>query len=251
MNKSYIFDLGITIGGFENIQSVIIDFVNKKEFASVFFANVHMLVEAKLNTDFSNIVNNADIVAPDGVPVCFALKLLNHTSQTRIAGMDFLPIMLNKASSHGIPVYFYGSTDTVLERILEKCTLLYPQLKIAGYYSPPFNNYLSLNDETQIIERFNSSNAGIIFVALGCPKQEKFIHSLRGKVNSVMIGVGGAFPVFAGTVKRSPIWMQKWGLEWFFRLLQEPMRLFNRYFSTNTFFIYLLVSTYIKRHLKF
>jgi N-acetylglucosaminyldiphosphoundecaprenol N-acetyl-beta-D-mannosaminyltransferase len=122
----------------------------------------------------------------------------------------------------------------------------YPNLHIRGLYSPPFRA-LTPEEEERTIERINSSGAKLLFVVLGCPKQEQWMASMAGRINAVMIGIGGALPVLIGMQKRAPKWMQRAGLEWLFRLLQEPRRLFKRYFVTNSVFLYLLSRELVTR----
>lgn len=203
-------------------------------------ANVHMFIEAYKSKEFAEIVNNADMVTPDGKPLCIALKILYGIEQERVSGMDLFPSLLKEAARQNIKVYFYGSTDEVLNEIETIALKKDPNLIIAGKLSPPFRE---LNDsETQIIiQDINDSGAGLVFVALGCPKQEKWMASMKGKINACMVGVGGAFPVFAGLQKRAPHWMQKYALEWLFRLFQEPQRLWKRYAVTNSLFVFYIL----------
>ena len=116
----------------------------------------------------------------------------------------------------------------------------YPHLSIAGFYSPPFRQLTNIEEE-EICNKINSSNPNLIFVVLGCPKQERWMASMKGKLNAVMIGIGGALPVFVGMQKRAPKWMQDYGLEWLFRFIQEPKRLWKRYMVTNSLFLYLII----------
>lgn len=249
MKKVYLFGLGVTNSTFADIQKAIIDSAKQRKTLTVFLANVHMLMEAKKSNEFNVIFNNADIVSTDGLPICFALRLLYNIKQERVAGMDLFPSLLEKAADNGLSVFLYGSDPETLNKVKERTQNLYKKLKIRGIYSPPFRN-LTYEEELEVIHKINESNADIIFVALGCPKQEKLIHLLRKKVCAVMIGVGGAFPVFAQTVNRSPKWMQHSGLEWLYRLFQEPRRLFFRYATTNTMFIYLLMKDCVKKLIK-
>jgi len=126
----------------------------------------------------------------------------------------------------------------VLKKIEQKALYEFPKLIIAGLFSPPFRK-LSESEENEIVKKINYSNASLIFVALGCPKQEIWMKRMKGKINGVMVGVGGAFPVYAGITKRAPLWMQKTSLEWLFRMIQEPGRLWKRYLVTNSKFIFL------------
>jgi N-acetylglucosaminyldiphosphoundecaprenol N-acetyl-beta-D-mannosaminyltransferase len=170
----------------------------------------------------------------------WALNRLYGIKQERVAGMDLLPDLLSLSSEHSIPIFFYGSTEEVLSQTQEYIKTYYPKIPFTGVYSPPFRP-LTVDEECEVIDKINTSGARIIFVSLGCPKQEKWMASMKGRINGVMIGIGGALPVLLGVQKRAPRWMRKCGLEWLFRLLQEPKRLFKRYFYTNTKFIYLIL----------
>jgi N-acetylglucosaminyldiphosphoundecaprenol N-acetyl-beta-D-mannosaminyltransferase len=238
MNKIKLLGQGISIGSKNDFENTIVHFAQLRVSKTVFVANVHMLVEAVRDRAFGKIFNEADIVTPDGMPLCHALKFLHHVEQERMAGMDLLSNMLEKAEQNNISVFFYGSTPETLAKIQSKCVNRYKNLTIAGAYSPPFRP-LTETEQTESITLINDSKAGMVFVALGCPKQEQWMALMKGKINAVMLGVGGAFPVFAEEIKRCPVWMQKYSLEWFYRLIQEPQRLWKRYLITNSYFIYL------------
>jgi N-acetylglucosaminyldiphosphoundecaprenol N-acetyl-beta-D-mannosaminyltransferase len=143
---------------------------------------------------------------------------------------------------NNISVAFYGGTQTMLDKTKDHITRNYPGLHIAAMYSPPFRP-LTTDEEDTVIEIFHDSGAALIFVVLGCPKQEKWMASMKDKIAAVMVGIGGALPVFVGIQKRAPRWMQNSGLEWFYRLMQEPGRLFKRYATTNSLFICLVLKS--------
>lgn len=214
----------------------------------VCFANVHMTIEAHNDDVFQQKVNNANLVLADGKPVAVAGKLLYGKKQERIAGMDFMPAILAKANEQQARVFFYGSTPEVLDALQKKINSDYTNIQLAGAIAPPFR---PLADEElhQHISQINNSGAHVVMVSLGCPKQEKWMWANTNKINAVLLGVGGAFAVTAGLQKRSPVWMQRLGLEWLHRLLQEPARLFKRYFVTNTTFIWLLMKELVKQKL--
>jgi N-acetylglucosaminyldiphosphoundecaprenol N-acetyl-beta-D-mannosaminyltransferase len=134
------------------------------------------------------------------------------------------------------PCYFYGSTDSTLAALTGRLAARFPRLRIAGMHAPPFRK-LSADEDAAIVERINASGAGVVFVGLGCPKQEKWMAQHRGRVQAVMIGVGAAFDYHAGVIRRAPRWMQNSGLEWLHRLCSEPRRLWRRYLVTNTLFL--------------
>jgi N-acetylglucosaminyldiphosphoundecaprenol N-acetyl-beta-D-mannosaminyltransferase len=204
-----------------------------------------MVAEAANDDKFAAVVSNADLVTPDGIPVSWALRILYGFRQPRVAGMDLLPDLLAGASATGLPVYFYGGTNEMLSRTSDYIDRNYPQLVVAGMCSPPFRP-LTETENNDIISQINISGAKIVFVVLGCPKQEKWMAAMRGRVNAVMIGIGGALPVMVGLQKRAPQWMQQSGFEWLYRLIQEPRRLFKRYFTTNLQFIFLLFTEWFK-----
>ena len=135
---------------------------------------------------------------------------------------------------------------TMLEKTESYIRKTYPNIQIAGLYSPPFRP-LSEGEMEEIAEHISNSGAHLVFVVLGCPKQEKWMSEMKGRIPAVMIGVGGALPVLIGDLKRAPLWMQRHSLEWLYRLMQEPKRLFKRYLVTNTIYLYLVIST--KLHL--
>ena len=244
MEQKSLISINISTGSYDNfIDELIIRSAQKSSYTCV--ANVHMLVEAYRDKSFSDVVNAADIVTPDGVPLKWVLKILYGIKQERVAGMDMLPDLLKQAEQKRIPVFFYGGTEEMLEGINKSLPAQYPDLPIAGTFSPPFRK-LTAEEDQQIVDRINNSGAKMVFVVLGCPKQEKWMSHMKGKVNAAMIGVGGALPVFIGMQKRAPRWMQKTGMEWFFRLCQEPRRLFKRYFITNTVFIFLLSKEWLR-----
>ena len=240
--------LEISTGKYHDFIEKIVELSYNRSSSYVCVANVHMCIEAHQHPDFQNIVNSADLVTPDGMPLVFALKMLYGIDQHRVAGMDLLPDLLKIASQQELKLFFYGGTDEMLDNTKAYICKNYPGLEHAHFCSPPFRK-LSNAEENEIVAKINESEANIVFVALGCPKQERWMFKMKGKVNACMIGIGGALPVMIGMQKRAPLWMQKSGLEWLFRLSQEPKRLFKRYFITNSLFIYLFLKEYVGRRL--
>ncbi len=240
-----IIHFNISLGNYSNYVSEIINRAKLNISSYVCIANVHMFIEAYRDSSFLNVIENADIVTPDGMPLVIALRFLKGVVQDRVAGMDLLPDILKIAVKENVKVFFYGGTDLMLNKTKQYLSDEYPNLNIGGFYSPPFRE-LSNDEKNDVIQMINSTGSGIVFVVLGCPKQEKWMHSMKGKINSCMIGIGGALPVLVGMHKRAPNWMQRWSLEWFYRLLQEPRRLFIRYLSTNSIFVYIVIREYLK-----
>lgn len=247
MQTKRFINFSISTGKYASFLSYIMLLAKQGSSSTVCVANVHMFIEAYKDNNFLRVVNNADVVTPDGQPLTWGLKLLYGIKQDRVAGMDLLPDMLRLLSELAMPVYFYGGTDEVLEKTGTYLNERYASLKVAGLYSPPFR-LLTEDEDEKIVCNINASGAKVVFVVLGCPKQEKWMAKMKGRINAVMIGIGGALPVLVGLQKRAPVWMQKSGLEWMYRLAQEPQRLFKRYAVTNALFIYVLLKEYI--HIK-
>jgi N-acetylglucosaminyldiphosphoundecaprenol N-acetyl-beta-D-mannosaminyltransferase len=242
--RKQLISININTGAYKTFVKEVVEMSGKKS-SYTCVANVHMLVEAYTNPSFASIVNNADMITPDGIPLTWGLKLLHGISQDRVAGMDLLPDILKEAEQKAIPVYFYGGTDAMMSGIGKFIPKHYPELPIAGMYSPPFRE-LSIEEMDLTAEIINNSGARIVLVILGCPKQELWMSMMKNRISATMIGIGGALPVLLGFQKRAPLWMQKHGLEWLFRLYQEPKRLFRRYAVTNSIFLFLLCKEFIR-----
>lgn len=207
-----------------------------RESRYVAICNVHVTVTASRDAAFGEVIAEADMATPDGAPIAWMLRRLDFADQPRISGPDLMLALLRRCLDEGVAVYFYGSTPDTLAALERRLMERFPGLRIAGAESPPFRD-LSAEEDDQSVARINASGAGILFVGLGCPKQERWMAAHRGRVNAVMIGVGAAFDFHAGTVRRAPAWMQRNGLEWLHRLASEPRRLWRRYLVTNLLFI--------------
>ncbi|WP_207494065.1 WecB/TagA/CpsF family glycosyltransferase [Aridibaculum aurantiacum] len=240
MDKLSVLSIAVSIGGYQEFLKNIIANALEHKSEYICVANVHMLVEAHNDPAFAEVLEKANVVTPDGMPLTWAMKLLYGFKQDRVAGMDLLPDLLLKAEDTQLPVFFYGGTKEMLDQTKQYLSVHFPKVDVAGMYSPPFRK-LTEAENDEVVKMINGSGAGLVFVALGCPKQEKWMASMKGKIHAEMIGIGGALPVMVGMQKRAPLWMQKNGLEWLFRFSQEPKRLFKRYAVTNTQFIMLLI----------
>lgn len=250
VRRTRVISLNVSLGNYAHLQDWVIEAARHRESRSVCFANVHMVVEARRNAAIAQAVNSADWVAPDGVPLLWAMRGLYGLRQERIAGMDAISSLLQKAAEAGISAFFYGSTPDVLDEIRRICAREFPSLQIAGMVSPPFRP-MTPAEETDVIDEITASGAGLVFVALGCPKQELWMARMRGRIPAVLLGIGGALPVLAGQQTRAPRWMQKIGTEWLFRLMQEPRRLFKRYTVTNSLYIYYFVRQFLNQQLSY
>jgi N-acetylglucosaminyldiphosphoundecaprenol N-acetyl-beta-D-mannosaminyltransferase len=204
-------------------------------------ANVHMIMEAYDSVEFRTLVNSADVVTADGMPLVWLMRVKGRRDQQRVYGPTLMLYVLESAARKKIPVGFYGSKPDVLEMLIKRMQTRYESLNVAFCYSPPFRE-MNQEEDTAIIEQINQSGARILFVGLGCPKQEVWMAEHRGQVKAVMLGVGAAFDFHAGIKWQAPLWMQMLGFEWLFRLITEPRRLWKRYLYHNPRFIFLAVA---------
>ena len=230
--------LGVPVDAitFAQAQSCVMDWGKARESRYVVLANVHVVVTASREADFGAAVIAADLATPDGAPVAWMLGKLGSNKQQRVSGPDLTWALLGRCEAEALPVYFFGSSPYTLAALDQRLRVAFPKLVVGGYESPPFRP-LTPQEDAEAVARINASGAGLVFVGLGCPKQELWMQAHRGHINAVMLGVGAAFDFHAGTVPRAPAWMREHGLEWLHRLASEPRRLWRRYLVTNTLFV--------------
>jgi N-acetylglucosaminyldiphosphoundecaprenol N-acetyl-beta-D-mannosaminyltransferase len=202
-------------------------------------------METHDSADYRAILNRADLVAPDGMPLVWALRLFGIPTATRVTAPELTIHLLERTAAEGVAVGFYGSTQDVLARILAKCQQEFPGLRVKYAHAPPFRP-LTPEEDAVVVDEINASGARLLFVGLGCPKQERWMAAHKGRVNAVMLGIGYTFDFFSEAKPRAPSWMQSAGLEWLFRLGTEPRRLWWRYAYHNPRFIALLFREYLK-----
>lgn len=245
MKKKKIIKSLISIGRYEQFMSELLSLAKDKQSSYICVANVHMTIEAYNDKKFEAIVNNANITTPDGMPLAKAIKYIYGIEQDRVAGMDLTSDIMRKSEQDNLSIFVYGLTDKTLNIFTDRAKKEFPTLKIKSY-SPPFRE-LDSNEKKKIIKIINDYSPNFVFVALGCPKQEKWMEEHKGKINCCMIGLGGALEVYAGVKSRAPQWMQNNSLEWLYRLIQDPKRLWKRYLYTNNLFILLFIKQFIKK----
>lgn len=200
-------------------------------------SNVHTTVMAYKDAEYRKVQNCAAMALPDGKPLSIVSRRRGFIDAQRVPGPDLMPKIFEISREKGYRHYFYGSSEKTLKNLRDKLERKYPYLQIAGMYSPPFRSLTEKEDE-EITHQINETKPDFVWVALGAPKQEKWMYEHMDKVNGIMLGVGAAFDFEAGTVKRAPLWMQEMCLEWFYRILQDPVRLIPRYFKTNISFLW-------------
>jgi N-acetylglucosaminyldiphosphoundecaprenol N-acetyl-beta-D-mannosaminyltransferase len=208
-------------------------------------ATIHLTMEAHDDPSFREIINNADMVIPDGMPMVWALRWFGVRGQQRVGGPDLTPALCERAEAHGIPVGFYGVTDETMAQLLDVCRRRWPRLKVAYAYSPPFHE-LSEEDERSIAADIARSGTRLLFVGLGCPKQDRWTARQLGRFPGVLLPVGAAFDFLAGAKSRPPLWAQRSGLEWIHRLVTEPRRLWYRYLYHNPRWVALFVRQVVR-----
>ncbi|QMU60307.1 MAG: WecB/TagA/CpsF family glycosyltransferase [Gammaproteobacteria bacterium] len=238
--SKYVMGVRIDCINIEEVVRKVVQLVKNSKYGYVCAANVHMLMEAQDSRDFKNIVNTAAIICPDGMPIVWVLRKLGIYTQQRITGYDITINIIREAANSGMRIGFLGGEPKVLIEAVENLKMNNENLKIPYTYSPPFRDQ-SQQETESLVTGINDSGVEVLFVALGCPKQEKWMHDNAKEVRAVMVGVGAVIEFLAGTKKRAPNWLQKLGLEWAYRLMQEPRRLFSRYVILNSRFIAMVI----------
>lgn len=213
----------------------------------VCFCNVHSLVSAQSDPMLDGALSKADLALPDGAPIAWIMRRRLWPNQVRLNGPDVMWMLLAEAAKQKLSVYLFGSTTEILVRLIQNIKTAFPLLMIAGFSAPPYTiGAIDLARAASDAKRINQSGAHLVFVGLGCPKQEKWMALQHKQINAVMLGVGAAFDYHAGTVQRAPLSWQYYGLEWLYRITQEPYRLLPRYVITNSVFLYKLIGELIK-----
>jgi N-acetylglucosaminyldiphosphoundecaprenol N-acetyl-beta-D-mannosaminyltransferase len=221
---------------YDDAAARILEWARAGQSRYVCVATVNNIIEARDRRDFMHVMNEADLVTPDGMPLVWGLRLLGIKGASRVYGPDLTPVVCNRAAESGVPVGFLGGTPESLEALERNVLQRFPKLQIAYRWSPPFRP-LTEEENEQVTQEVARSGARVLFVGLGTPKQELWMAGNRGRVPAVMLGVGAAFDFLAGAKRQAPRWMQDVGLEWLFRLVQEPRRLWKRYLYRNPRFV--------------
>jgi N-acetylglucosaminyldiphosphoundecaprenol N-acetyl-beta-D-mannosaminyltransferase len=246
MNKIKIITMDVEITNLNTATHKIIQLAKTTAGSYVCVSNVHMCIEVYDSIDFSLVVNNADLVIPDGKPLSWAQKLLGHKEAEQVRGQDIMNALCAQSGEKSLNIGFYGgSSDALLNVVKAKLLESYPDINITYAFSPPFRP-LTETEDTDVVTAINNANVNVLFVGIGCPKQERWMAEHKESLNCVMLGVGAAYDFIAGEKKHAPRWVQKIGMEWLFRLCSEPKRLWRRYFSTNPRFIWHFSKQYFK-----
>jgi len=219
----------------------ILDWAHTRQSRYVCCASVNNIMEAHDSAQFRDVMNQADLVTSDGMPLVWLLRLLGARAATRVYGPDLTRHLLAAAADAQIPVAFYGASPQVLAQLLARVEKNFPGIPIVYAESPPFRDPAP-EEDASTVAALKKSGARILFVGLSTPAQDRWMHAHRGKIPCVMLGVGAAFDFLAGSKPQAPRWMQSSGLEWFFRLMTEPRRLAPRYLRHNPRFAFLAIA---------
>jgi N-acetylglucosaminyldiphosphoundecaprenol N-acetyl-beta-D-mannosaminyltransferase len=240
-----VIGLPVSVGSTDGLVNKIIKDACTRRGGYVCAANVHMITTAKHDVTLRKVMEHASLIAADGMPLVWVLQRRGFREAERVTGTDLTFRLCERTADEGIPVGFYGSSPETIRALQKSISARFPALKIAIFESPP-PQPMHPEVDTDVVNRINESGAQIIFVGLGCPKQEFWMAAYTSQLSAVLIGVGAAFDFIAGTVKRAPSWMQGTGLEWLYRLLIEPRKTWKRYVTTNPIFIWLVLKEYIR-----
>jgi N-acetylglucosaminyldiphosphoundecaprenol N-acetyl-beta-D-mannosaminyltransferase len=237
MHRIEVLDCSMDVASMGETVELIRQAVATGDFTQHVVVNVAKLVNMRGDAQLRQSVHSCDIINIDGMGVVLGARFLGHHVPGRVAGVDLFHELLAMSATHGFPVFLLGATEEVVSATASKTQALYPRLKIAGYHHGYF-----WDDEAALVENIRASGAKLLFVAITSPKKENFINRWRDQLGvTFVMGVGGTFDVVAGKVTRAPLWMQNSGLEWFYRVLQEPRRMWKRYLTTNVKFAGLLL----------
>jgi N-acetylglucosaminyldiphosphoundecaprenol N-acetyl-beta-D-mannosaminyltransferase len=236
--RTHIIDVRVDPTTYDRAATLITAWAREGASKYVCIATVNNVMESYGSAEFRSVMNGADLVTPDGMPLVWGLRLLGHKTATRVYGPDLTEILLERAASESLPVGFYGGSTHVLQRLLDAVTERFPKLAVTYQLSPPFRP-LTPEEDDQVVDTINRSGARILFIGLSTPKQERWMAAHKGRIQAVMVGVGAAFDFLSGTKLQAPRWMMRIGMEWFFRLVTEPRRLWKRYLKHNPRFVVL------------
>jgi N-acetylglucosaminyldiphosphoundecaprenol N-acetyl-beta-D-mannosaminyltransferase len=237
-NRICVVSLFPNVCNHESAIKKVAELVERRRGGYICFSTVHMVMECYDNAEFGAKVNAADFIIPDGMPIVWMQKLQGVKNATRVRANDLMIMLCEYAEKNNLSVGFYGGKQEVIDEILKRAKKDFSTLRIPYAFSPPFRP-LSDEEDAEIVAEIKCAKPDILFMGLGCPKQENWMAAHEDKLTAVMLGVGASFDFYTGKVKESPDWMGKLGLEWFFRLMQEPKRLWRRYLILNPRFMWL------------
>jgi len=240
-----VLGVGLSVLNLQTAVAAIADAVRERRKGYICVTGVHGVMEAQSDEAFRRILNGAFLCTPDGMPMVWLGKLRGHRAMGRVYGPDLMLDVCAWSETSGAKHFFYGGADGVADRLAAKLKGKFPKMQVVGTYTPPFRA-LNAQEEKDLQERIRSVKPDLFWVGLSTPKQEKFMVEYLPKLDAtLMLGVGAAFDFHSGRVKQAPFWMQRSGLEWFYRLCQEPRRLAKRYLKNNPVFAWKILAQLI------
>lgn len=237
--------LGIRIAALtmDDVLGICEQHIVEKNSLLLSVVNVAKFVNCRKDAELRKSVTEADIVLADGLPLVWLSKLIGDPLPERLAGIDIMYGLLERASQNNYGVYFLGAHKPIVQKVVQIVERLYPGLRVAGYR----DGYFPDSESKEVAEKVRNSSADILLVAISSPKKENFLRDWRKFMNvPVCHGVGGSFDILGGAIKRAPFWVQRYGLEWLYRLIQEPRRMWKRYLVTNTIFVKLSLQAILR-----
>jgi len=236
-NRVNVLGVGISVLNLERARAEIAEAVRARRKGYICVTGVHGVIEAQGDESFRKILNNAFLCTPDGMPMVWLGRIHGHPEMRRVYGPDLMLDICAWSETNPCRHFFFGGAPGVAELLAEKLKTRFPKMEIAGTFTPPFRP-LNPAEEAELCEKIRAARVDILWVGLSTPKQEKFMAEYLPKLDAtLMVGVGAAFDFLSGRVKQAPRWMQRGGLEWFYRLCSEPRRLAGRYFKNNPLFV--------------
>ncbi len=237
-NSCPVITMDVNITDFDTSILDIMELISLEGGSYICVSNVHMCMEVFDSAQFASIVNSADMVLPDGKPVLWAQRLMGYKDAQQVRGQDIMNLLCEVSTRKALKIGLYGgASELLLDKVISNLSASYPGIEIVYSFSPPFRP-LTDNEDKQVVDDIALSGIDILFVGIGCPKQETWMAEHKHKLSCVMLGVGAAFDFIAGEKKHAPRWVQNIGMEWLFRLISEPGRLWKRYLKHNPRFIW-------------
>ena len=248
MNKVNVCGVKIDNVSFQCVLDKIDIFIKEHKNVYIVTPNVDHIIKLQKDEEFQQVYRDASLVLADGMPLLWAAKFLGTPLKEKISGSDLFPKLCAVAAERGYKVFFLGGREQAAEKAAEALKIRHSGLKVAGYFFPPFEFEHNEAENELIVRMIKQARPDILFVGLGAPKQEKWIYQFKNQYQvPVSIGVGVSFEFVSGIVKRAPLWIQRLGFEWFWRLAMEPKRLWKRYLTEDMFFFWLILKQKLVR----
>ncbi len=241
LQRTNILGVGVSAINMQQALDQMVCWIEQRGRVYIVVAPVHTVMESQFSADYRQLLNQADMITPDGMPLVFLSRWLGQPHVRRVYGPDVMLNFSRLSADRGFRHFYYGGAEGIPDLLAETLTAKFPGLQVVGTYSPPFRP-LTLEEDQAIIDMINAANPDVVWIGLGCPKQDIWMAQHRDKLNApILIGVGAAFDFLSGQKSQAPRWMMRYSLEWLYRLLQEPRRLWRRYLLCNPLFILLVL----------